>query len=409
MPVRKRRYGKITVVPPVVFPCRFLHCCNDYKVHVAARVEVLPYAEGGAGGPCTVYVYVGLDCSDKDARSHDLAENGGLTVIDSAGESRKSLLIRGTSEQLGNFEFQAWASRRGEGGSELSIAFVGKANVSMVDVKRELEGMHTQHQRSARRQRQSSDIPATQPFLLPNRADESSNVVLVQVTGQAPFVVDLVVRGGPAQGGASGGEDNGNGLEVSPEIITKWLESGSRNFSDRFRKTFSLEKKGFEPIDVAASKAALSNLLGGMGYFAGNSEVRGAGRNGRNGPSFEANLFTAVPSRSFFPRGFLWDEGFHQVRCGRDGVFLRSGSALVLSRCADGESSFHELAGTAQFFNQHPIAVAFGVDWLVTHFEYSCVFGRSLMMPKWTCCSTKHGRSCFYAEVFVDGHFLSSR
>jgi mannosyl-oligosaccharide glucosidase len=60
------------------------------------------------------------------------------------------------------------------------------------------------------------------------------------------------------------------------------------------------------------AKAALSNLLGGVGYFYGSSEVALPG--GRTARSAPAGLLTAVPSRPFFPRGFMWDEGFHQAR-----------------------------------------------------------------------------------------------
>lgn len=73
-----------------------------------------------------------------------------------------------------------------------------------------------------------------------------------------------------------------------------------------------------------------SNLLGGIGYFYGDSlvdrsyaseydednegfweeaaEARDLHQENLEGPS---ELLSAIPSRTFFPRGFLWDEGFH--------------------------------------------------------------------------------------------------
>lgn len=79
----------------------------------------------------------------------------------------------------------------------------------------------------------------------------------------------------------------------------------------------------------AVAKAALSNLLGGIGYFYGASLIQ---LPDRTVPSQEAGLFSAVPSRSFFPRGFLWDEGFHQVQpCPKTASLSHSLPAVSMS------------------------------------------------------------------------------
>lgn len=87
-------------------------------------------------------------------------------------------------------------------------------------------------------------------------------------------------------------------INTSQVIATKRQE-----FVNRFAASFPIDT----PDHQIFAYEALSNLIGGMGYFYGSLII--LPDNHRTKP---LGLFTATPSRSKFPRSFLWDEGFHE-------------------------------------------------------------------------------------------------
>ena len=118
---------------------------------------------------------------------------------------------------------------------------------------------------------------------------------------------------------------------LSGPQLTAAAAAAAAAFDARFNALFASkvsEQSGLnlDPRAVeSVSKAALSNLLGGMAYFYGSPRVQVPEKKKKRKNDEENNkppliargapgpLFTATPSRAFFPRGFLWDEGFHQL------------------------------------------------------------------------------------------------
>ncbi|KAK7571777.1 hypothetical protein V9T40_014249 [Parthenolecanium corni] len=127
-----------------------------------------------------------------------------------------------------------------------------------------------------------------------------SNLVVTQLTLRIPFEVDVIFESSSAI----------RQEQLTGNVYSTELNKHLKLFNDKFENTFKLSHKGFNASEIAFAKAAFSNLIGGIGYFYGSSRVLSEHTDSPV-PYWKAALYTAVPSRSFFPRGFLWDEGFH--------------------------------------------------------------------------------------------------
>lgn len=148
---------------------------------------------------------------------------------------------------------------------------------------------------------------------LPDNPGRSPNVLVLQISAMVPFKADFAFVSGTDMK-SSWEEERISGL--TGENLSKRLTEKKNEFEDKFQRCFNLTEK-VDSEAVIVGKAAISNLLGGIGYFYGQSKISVPQKSDIKGDDYllywPAELYTAVPSRSFFPRGFLWDEGFHQL------------------------------------------------------------------------------------------------
>ncbi|KAK8059496.1 glucosidase I [Apiospora saccharicola] len=149
-----------------------------------------------------------------------------------------------------------------------------------------------------------------------NSNDRPGNMQFLQMTFEGPFQVDFIYKP--------------KGLPpVSPDINTV-LSASKSQFSERLRNVFPVSTAFEGEAYVKFTASLLSNLLGGLGYFYGDSKVdnssspeyaevdmdfwKGAEQamsRAKVATTSPTQLLSFTPSRPFFPRGFLWDEGFH--------------------------------------------------------------------------------------------------
>ena len=202
----------------------------------------------------------------------------------------------------------------------MELHYAGLKDTNAINVKERLVSLAQR-----RGGKESWNVEEEEVLCLEDLIDEDSTFVVVQaivdVDGatfqEGDIVLDVLFNEIVS---SSGAEIVTNPIDT---LIADKLVERSQQFEHKFEETFHLSTKSWPVNDdeeapfnaslIAFAKAAFSNLIGGTGYFYGSSLVQHDPEKPEVIESPMKPLFTAVPSRSFFPRGFVWDEGFHQI------------------------------------------------------------------------------------------------
>ncbi|KAF9977520.1 Processing alpha glucosidase I [Actinomortierella ambigua] len=248
------------------------------------------------------------------------SDNDANLQLETAKKNSNSVRIRGADFELGQYELDITVNRGTFLDSQSPIRFSG-AKVpggSVWRAKDYARGIIVQSVREKQEQGITEALPY-EYFILPDRMMQvgPTNFIMLQMNFDSEFQFEVLF------------DSKDSPERVDQTKLKVGLVVAEKDFDDRFERVFGLAAKGYNAKEVAFAKATMSNLIGGIGYFYGSSIIDKSAtyEEGENehleGPvarrpnpnpqmSEPASLFSAVPSRSFFPRGFYWDEGFHQ-------------------------------------------------------------------------------------------------
>ncbi|KAK3326310.1 glycoside hydrolase family 63 protein [Apodospora peruviana] len=159
--------------------------------------------------------------------------------------------------------------------------------------------------------------PPWQVYQLTNRPG-AGNIQIIQKIFEGSFEFDILFSSESA------------GKDITNVDLTREIKETTESFGERFSSVFSFKAPFTADKYKKFGRSMFSNLIGGIGYFYGHAlvdrsyapeydeenegfweetaEARARKQETNEGPY---ELFTSIPSRPFFPRGFLWDEGFH--------------------------------------------------------------------------------------------------
>ncbi|CAB4480583.1 glycoside hydrolase [Rhizophagus irregularis] len=313
---------------------------SDSKNNIKLKTELLKNSGGGHGGDWAVRIsgtpinnnkpsgisflyYFGLEGDGSIELTNPLDEMGLDTQVELKGETpdlgQFSIILKDDPNNRMPSNVHSKASEL----ADLSKIHYWGRLVPDGDIWRAKELLQghliSKYQNIIKNPETKSIPPPKYLFALKNEVKENSNFFIFQKMIEGPFQFDIIFQ------------SNSSPIHLDSESLTSGLKSKSQEFDQRFEKTFGLREKGFNDSQIYFAQTIMSNLIGGIGYFYGSSIVdRSFTDSDEDEEEFwtkyrEADprltpplaLFTATPSRPFFPRGFYWDEGFHQLLIGK--------------------------------------------------------------------------------------------